>query len=98
MYPRIMLVCAIVLAFANGAFANTETERQCFAPSEACAVESANDGVLLLAQSCNAPEHYHACASKCSVRHSTCIADGTPSGSCNMSFDTCTNRCLRQHC
>lgn len=80
-----------------------ETEGQRFAPDvEACADVNANDGVFLLTtDTCAAPEHYHACASKCDKRHATCVAGAANSGArtgCDMSFDTCANRYLHSHC
>ena len=45
-----LIVAIMASAFASGAFANTETERQSFASEVECAAESANDGVLILAQ------------------------------------------------
>ena len=99
MSPRMMSAFAIgLMAFASGAFANTETERQCFAPSEACAAP-ANDGVLLLAQSCAVPEYYHACASVCDKRYDIClIGNPTPIACVVGSYVQCINACLDTHC
>ena len=96
----IMLVCAIMLAFASGAFANTETERQCFAQTEACAV-NANDGAFVLATTCSKPTRYNACVSRCDNQLNTCYnnaAGPNAQQGCNDMHNFCAERCWSRLC
>ena len=81
-----------MFAFASGAFANTETERQCFAPeTNACAVESANDGVFLLAD-CIEPGEYGDCVRGCESIYDACMvtaANDKDAKNCASSLENC---------
>ena len=87
-------IIAILVLGASGALANTETERQCFAQTEACAVESANDGMWLFAR--NPPRRaFEACLEMCKVARRFCedfnfMDNGSK---CSVSYKNCMRGC-----
>ena len=86
---RVIVAIMAMFAFASGALANTETERQCFASEvNACAVESANDGVFLLAQ-----QSYAQCVANCRG-YCWALSRGTDP----RPRAICTERCIKSRC
>ena len=78
-------------SIASVAFANTETERQCFGQTEACAAP-ANDGALLLLADCIEPGEYGDCVRGCESIYDACMvtaANDKDAENCARSLESC---------
>ena len=96
----IAVMAMLALAFAPGAFANTEAGSQCASsPPSTCA--AAPDDAFLLATGCASPYSYEVCANSCIVVFQACMPTARGYNArelCRLNMNSCMRTCRIMHC